>query len=55
MSLEGDINAAYEDVRNDKTDTNWILLSYLDEKSDKIGISAKGTTYNSIKFKVVVV
>jgi hypothetical protein len=45
MSLEGDINAAYEDVRNDKTDTNWILLSYADDKSDQIGIAAKGMRY----------
>lgn len=42
MSLQGDINAAYEDVRYDKSETNWILLSYVDDKSDQIAISAKG-------------
>ena len=48
MSLQGDINAAYEDVRNDKSDTNWLLLSYTDDKSDQIGISAKGI-FNYLK------
>ena len=42
MSLQGDVAGAYENVRNDKTDANWILLSYTDEKSDKIGVSDSG-------------
>lgn len=45
MSLQGDINEAYEDVRNDKSETDWVLLSYLDDKSDQIGISSKGNLY----------
>ena len=46
MSLIGDINAAYEDVRNDKTDTNWILLGYEDEKGDGIKLVSSGNFYN---------
>ena len=42
MSLEGDIAAVYEDVRNDKTPTQWLLLGYSDDKSDKISLKAKG-------------
>ncbi len=42
MSIQGDVAAAYDDVRNDKTDTTWILLSYSDEKSDNIGIVSTG-------------
>ncbi|KAJ3049092.1 hypothetical protein HK097_009882 [Rhizophlyctis rosea] len=43
VQLEGDISAAYEDVRNDKTDTNWLLLEYADDKSDVLRLSATGT------------
>jgi len=37
------INDAYADVRNDKTGTNWILLDYESEGSDKLTLARKGT------------
>ncbi|KAJ3039715.1 hypothetical protein HDV00_011947 [Rhizophlyctis rosea] len=43
VQLEGDIAGAYEDVRNDKTDTNWLLLEYTDDKSDVLRLSTTGT------------
>ena len=42
MSLENDISAAYEDVRNDKTETKWLIATYADDKSDKIVLSSTG-------------
>ncbi|KAG0142113.1 hypothetical protein CROQUDRAFT_662988 [Cronartium quercuum f. sp. fusiforme G11] len=38
-----EIQAAYEDVRNDKTNTNWLLLDYISERSDKLTLTAIGT------------
>ncbi|SCZ98511.1 BZ3500_MvSof-1268-A1-R1_Chr3-1g05432 [Microbotryum saponariae] len=38
-----DIAAAYEDVRNDKSETNWLLLDYEGDKSDKLNLTATGT------------
>ncbi|KND02572.1 uncharacterized protein SPPG_03029 [Spizellomyces punctatus DAOM BR117] len=43
VQFEGDVQAAYEDVRNDKTPTNWLLLNYLDDKSDVLKLAATGT------------
>ncbi|KAI8903388.1 hypothetical protein EDD86DRAFT_215255 [Gorgonomyces haynaldii] len=43
VSLEQNIAAAYEDVRNDKTDTNWLLLEYQDEKTDVLKLTGTGT------------
>ncbi|KAI9099489.1 hypothetical protein DFS34DRAFT_617729 [Phlyctochytrium arcticum] len=43
VQFEGDVAAAYDDVRNDKTDTNWLLLTYNDEKADVLTLSATGT------------
>lgn len=37
------IQGAYEEVRNDKTDTNWLLLNYESEQSDKLILSATGS------------
>ncbi|KZP15308.1 ADF-like domain-containing protein [Athelia psychrophila] len=36
------IQEAYEDVRNDKTDTNWLLLDYETERSDKLVVTQTG-------------
>ncbi|KZO94180.1 actin depolymerizing protein [Calocera viscosa TUFC12733] len=33
---------AYQDVRSDKSDTNWLLLSYEGAKSDKLVLSSTG-------------
>ncbi|KAH6560595.1 hypothetical protein BASA50_001376 [Batrachochytrium salamandrivorans] len=43
VQLEGDIAAAYEDVRNDKTPTNWMLMEYADEKTDVLKVASTGT------------
>ncbi|KAI8926659.1 hypothetical protein BC831DRAFT_455584 [Entophlyctis helioformis] len=43
VQLEGDVAAAYEDVRNDKTPTNWLLLEYVDEKTDVLKVTSTGT------------
>ncbi|KAF9467867.1 hypothetical protein BDZ94DRAFT_1155228 [Collybia nuda] len=37
------INEAYLDVRADKTDTNWLLLDYESERSDKLQLTQTGT------------
>ncbi|KAI8839475.1 hypothetical protein BJ741DRAFT_599435 [Chytriomyces cf. hyalinus JEL632] len=41
-TLSADAKVAYEDVRNDSTPTNWLLLEYADDKSDNIILSASG-------------
>ncbi|KAJ1502192.1 hypothetical protein HMI54_008882 [Coelomomyces lativittatus] len=37
-----DIQIAYEDVRNDKTDTNWLYVTYV-EGSDSLKLCSKGS------------
>jgi len=37
------IDEAYQDVRSDKTDTNWLLLDYESERSDKLQLAKTGT------------
>jgi len=37
------INEAYLEVRDDKNDTNWLLLDYESAKSDKLKLSKVGT------------
>ncbi|POV98417.1 hypothetical protein PSHT_14032 [Puccinia striiformis] len=37
------IQEAYDDVRNDKTATNWLLLNYESEQSNKLKLSATGS------------
>lgn len=37
------IQAAYDDIRNDKTASNWLLLNYESEKSDKLVLSEVGS------------
>jgi len=36
------INEAYLEVRDDKSDTNWLLLDYESDKSDKLKVSQVG-------------
>lgn len=36
------IDAAYQDVRSDKTDTNWVLLDYETDRSDKLQVTNTG-------------
>jgi len=37
------IQEAYQDVRSDKTDTNWVLLDYETDKSNKLTVTQTGT------------
>ncbi|KZT03816.1 actin depolymerizing protein [Laetiporus sulphureus 93-53] len=37
------IDEAYQDVRSDKTETNWLLLDYESDRSDKLQLTATGT------------
>ncbi|KAA1472041.1 ADF-like domain-containing protein [Dentipellis sp. KUC8613] len=37
------INEAYEDVRSDKTETNWMLIDYETDRSDKLTLTQTGT------------
>ncbi|GAA6027184.1 hypothetical protein JCM8097_002464 [Rhodosporidiobolus ruineniae] len=37
------IAAAYDDVRSDKSETNWLLLDYQGDRSDKLGVTATGS------------
>jgi len=37
------IQEAYQDVRADKTDTNWLLLDYETDRSDKLTVTQTGT------------
>ncbi|KAG8744869.1 hypothetical protein FRC10_009239 [Ceratobasidium sp. 414] len=38
-----EIAAAYEDVRSNKSETNWLVLKYESERSDKLKLVATGT------------
>ncbi|KAI8909400.1 hypothetical protein PhCBS80983_g00690 [Powellomyces hirtus] len=42
VNFEGDIQNAYDDVRNDKSQTNWLLLTYPTDK-DTLALSGTGT------------
>ncbi|KAJ2925423.1 hypothetical protein H1R20_g11693, partial [Candolleomyces eurysporus] len=37
------INEAYLDVRSDKSDTNWLLLDYENDRSDTLKVTKTGT------------
>jgi len=37
------IQEAYQDVRSDKSDTNWVLLDYETDRSDKLTVTQTGT------------
>ncbi|KAJ7634747.1 actin depolymerizing protein [Roridomyces roridus] len=38
-----EIDQAYQDVRSDKSDTNWLLLDYESDRSDKLKLAQTGT------------
>jgi len=38
-----EIRQAYDDVRDDKADTNWLLLQYTTDKGDKLALASKGS------------
>jgi len=37
------IEEAYHDVRNDKTDTNWLIIDYENDRSDKLVLTQSGS------------
>jgi len=37
-----EILEAYNDVRSDKTETNWLMISYESDRSDKLKLTATG-------------
>lgn len=37
------VRAGYLDVRADKSETNWLLLDYENERSDKLQVTQTGT------------
>ncbi|KAJ3742724.1 ADF-like domain-containing protein [Lentinula detonsa] len=37
------IAEAYEDVRSDKTDTNWLLIDYESDRSERLQLTQTGT------------
>jgi len=37
------IQEAYDDIRNDKTETSWLLLQYADSKKDTLELVSKGS------------
>ncbi|KNZ57136.1 hypothetical protein VP01_2232g4 [Puccinia sorghi] len=50
---DSSIQEAYDDVRNDKTETNWLLLNYESERSDKLRLASTGTGgLNELKGKL---
>ncbi|THV04685.1 actin depolymerizing protein [Dendrothele bispora CBS 962.96] len=40
---DSSINEAYQDVRSDKTETNWLLLDYESDRSDKLVLTKTGS------------
>lgn len=38
-----EILKAYDDVRSDKNETNWLLINYEDAKSDKLYLKETGS------------
>ncbi|KAJ1960868.1 hypothetical protein IWQ62_004068 [Dispira parvispora] len=42
-SQKPEIATAYNDVRDDKTDTNWLLLEYVSDKVDELTLAQTGT------------
>jgi len=42
-----EIRDAYEDIRNDKTETNWLLLDYASPKEDRLVLTGTGTGVSS--------
>ncbi|KAJ3084690.1 actin depolymerizing protein [Rhizoclosmatium globosum] len=42
-TVSAEAKVAYEDVRNDATPSNWLLLEYADDKSDNIVLAGSGS------------
>ncbi len=42
VQIESNVATAYEDVRNDKTPTNWLLIGYGDEKGETLNLVKTG-------------
>lgn len=38
-----EISTAYDDVRSDQSETTWLVLKYVDAKSDTLKLDATGT------------
>lgn len=45
VRLDPSVSAVYEDVRNDKSDTNWLLLGYADDKGELLKVVGKGKLF----------
>jgi hypothetical protein len=43
VAIDGQVASVYEDVRNDKTPTNWLLLGYTDDKETALKVVSSGT------------
>ncbi|KAJ2387952.1 hypothetical protein GGI05_003933 [Coemansia sp. RSA 2603] len=39
-----EIKDAYDDVRNDKTATDWMLLEFVDDRKDELKVACTGST-----------
>jgi hypothetical protein len=42
VAIDGQVASVYEDVRNDKTPTNWLLLGYTDDKETALKVIHSG-------------
>ncbi|KAI8898330.1 hypothetical protein BC833DRAFT_590190 [Globomyces pollinis-pini] len=42
VNIDASVSVAYEDVRNDKTATNWLIMGYVDEKGETLGLVGTG-------------
>lgn len=42
-----EIRQAYDEVRDDKADTNWLLIQYTTDRGDKLGLAGKGSGVSS--------
>jgi hypothetical protein len=45
VRLDPSVSAVYEDVRSDKSETNWLLLGYADEKGELLKVVGKGKLF----------
>ncbi|KAI8848303.1 hypothetical protein BC829DRAFT_427709 [Chytridium lagenaria] len=43
VDIPKDASVAYEDVRNDSTETNWLLLEYVNDKTDALQVAGTGS------------
>jgi hypothetical protein len=42
VKIDSGVSAVYEDVRSDKSETNWLLLNYTDEKGETLAVTSQG-------------